>query len=101
MSVKKKLIYLLDDALSVYRFDAWENSDRIANHLIAHGVTIEPTNLHPKGEWINIVDFGGGNCFGFCSVCGTEQKAQNATALKFSNKYCHWCGADMKGEGNG
>ena len=48
-NIKKRLLYLLDDALSVYRFNAWGNSDRIANHLIAHGVTME-------SEWINVKD---------------------------------------------
>ena len=50
------------------------------------------------GRWIKVVDFGDGNCFGFCNVCGTEQKAQNASALKMSHRYCRWCGAKMDGE---
>lgn len=36
---KKWLLCLLDDVLSTYRFDAWENSDKIADHLVQHGVT--------------------------------------------------------------
>ena len=36
---KKRLLCLLDDVLSTYRFDAWENSDKIADHLVQHGVT--------------------------------------------------------------
>lgn len=47
MDVREKLIYLLDDALSVYRFDAWENSDRIVNQLMNHGVTITPAAPRP------------------------------------------------------
>lgn len=50
------------------------------------------------GRWINIVDYGGGKCFGFCSHCAAEQEAQNATALKAFHKYCRWCGAKMDGE---
>ena len=46
--MREKLLYLLDDALSVYRLDAWENSDRIANHLIANGVTIQ--------KWIPVTE---------------------------------------------
>lgn len=49
--IRKKLQYLIDDALRVYRFDAWENSDRIVNHLVAHGVTILGHNEY-IGRWI-------------------------------------------------
>ena len=34
------------------------------------------------GRWEDIVDFGGGNCYGLCSVCKTEHKAENATAAE-------------------
>ena len=51
-----------------------------------------------KGRWINITDFGDGNCYGFCSFCGTDQPASSATALRINHKHCRWCGADMKGD---
>ena len=54
-----------------------------------------------KGEWINICDFGDGNCYGYCSNCRTSQRANNATALKIEHKYCRWCGADMRGAEDG
>lgn len=53
-----------------------------------------------KGVWEDIQDFGGGNCYGYCSNCHTHQRAQNATALKLGHKYCRWCGADMRGNEN-
>ena len=42
--------------------------------------------------WKNVVDFGGGNCFGYCSNCYTEHKAQNYTALISGYRHCRWCG---------
>lgn len=39
MTVRKQLIELLDNATETFRFDAWENSDKIADYLIANGVT--------------------------------------------------------------
>ena len=50
------------------------------------------------GAWENIKDFGNGNCFGYCSVCGTDHKATGIADLMFSFKYCRWCGAKMDGE---
>lgn len=41
----KKLIELLDEVLVRFRFDAWENSDKIAEHLVENGVTVFPLNV--------------------------------------------------------
>ena len=41
-NTREKLVELLDHATEVFRFDAWENTDKIADHLIAHGVKIVP-----------------------------------------------------------
>ncbi len=54
--MKNKLIELLNPILLKYRFDAFENSDKIADHLIADGATIQrwiPANEPPKeaGEY--------------------------------------------------
>lgn len=38
--MREKLIELLDRATEKFRFDAWENTDKIADFLIANGVTI-------------------------------------------------------------
>ncbi|MBR4079683.1 MAG: hypothetical protein IKK29_05680 [Christensenellaceae bacterium] len=37
---REKLLELLDHATEVFRFDAWENTDKIADYLIEHGVAI-------------------------------------------------------------
>lgn len=49
------------------------------------------------GEWIGVADYGNGNCIGYCSVCGTTHKAENASELKCFQRYCKWCGAKMDG----
>jgi hypothetical protein len=49
------------------------------------------------GKWVGVTDFGNGNCIGYCSACGTTQKAEHPTALKMFHKYCRWCGAKMDG----
>lgn len=63
---------------------------------------IKPVDAVPvvHGRWVNIVDYGDGNCYGFCSACAAEQKAQSGTALKAFHRYCRWCGAKMDGEGS-
>lgn len=48
-----------------------------------------------RSKWINVVDFGDGNCYGYCENCGNEQKAKSANALRAFCKYCSWCGANM------
>lgn len=53
------------------------------------------------GRWIHIVEDGEGGCYGFCSRCSTEHHAGSASALKAFHRYCRWCGADMRGDGNG
>lgn len=58
----------------------------------APSIEAEPVR---HGVWENIVDFGGGDCYGYCSRCHTDHKAQNPTALKLSYRYCRWCGAKM------
>ena len=52
------------------------------------------------GRWEHIKDYGGGNCFGYCSHCKTPIKANSLMALEMYNKYCPWCGAKMDGDGN-
>ena len=58
----------------------------------------KPKNEVVHGKWENITDFGCGNCFGYCSVCRTPQKAYNAAGLKLNHRYCSWCGAKMDGD---
>jgi hypothetical protein len=49
-------------------------------------------------RWNPIRNFGGGECYGYCTNCKTPVKADNATGLVMSNRFCHWCGAKMDGE---
>lgn len=67
--------------------ELWEEIARI----------IENSEEVKQGKWIKIMDYGNGNCFGCCSVCGTRHKAQNATELKVYQRRCRWCGAKMDG----
>lgn len=48
MDVREKLIELLNHIILKYCFDAWQNTDKIADHLIADGVTVQ--------EWISVDD---------------------------------------------
>lgn len=92
MDNKKRLIDA--DALDTVPWeDKWDAIKAIKNAPTVDAVEV----VH--GRWINIWDYGDGNCFGFCSHCVAEQKAQNATALKAFHKYCRWCGAKMDAEG--
>ena len=52
--MREKLIELLDHVTEAFRFDAWENTDRIADHLIANGVTVQqwiPASEPPKDTY--------------------------------------------------
>ena len=53
------------------------------------------------GRLEHIADFGNGNCFGYCSVCRAEHKADNPTALQFAYRRCRWCGAKLDKEREG
>lgn len=55
MTDREKLIELLDDIAHVYHFDAWENTDRIADHLMSHGVTFAKDTDVPS-KWISVED---------------------------------------------
>ena len=49
--IKNKIVSLLDDITRVFRHDAWENTDKIADCLIANGVTVQrwsPAVCPPK-----------------------------------------------------
>lgn len=63
------------------------------NHHIPTADVVEVKH----GEWLGIADFGNGNCIGYCSVCGTMQKAENGSVLKLYHRHCHNCGAKMDG----
>ena len=51
----EKLIALLDHATEKFHFDAWENTDKIADFLIANGVTVS-TGTNVGSKWIPAVE---------------------------------------------
>ena len=59
---------------------------RIADHLIANGVTVQEV-----AYWKDVMQING-ECFGYCSNCLTEHKAQNYATLAMSHRHCRWCG---------
>ena len=63
---------------------------KFADSLIANGVTVQE-NAH----WEQIFDCGIGNCYGICSNCLTQHKANSYAALIMGQRYCKWCGAKM------
>ena len=101
MDVREKLVELLDIIIQ----PGQKTLGDIADHLIAHGVTVQ--------EWISVEDVevvhgrweemhyeGGildGTNFDRCSVCGYERVFDDP-ALKTVFKYCPNCGAIMDEE---
>ena len=60
---KKRLIEVLSPILLKYRFDAWENSDKIVEELLAEGVIFPPLK---EGEtFYRIVDMSHTACKSF------------------------------------
>lgn len=45
MNERKRLIELLDTVTAEFRFDSWENTDKIADHLLANGVIVPPCKI--------------------------------------------------------
>lgn len=45
MNERKRLIELLDKPTAEFRFDSWENTDKIADHLLANGVIVPPCKI--------------------------------------------------------
>ena len=84
---KLTLIDLLDDITKKYRFDAWENTDKIAEYLMANGVTVQK-----HGRWIKPTKINGRNfSVPHCSACeGIPCGADENT------HYCPNCGAKME-----
>jgi hypothetical protein len=45
MTERERLIELLDEITIKFRFTAWENTDKIADHLLANGVIVLPCKV--------------------------------------------------------
>ena len=72
----------------------WNDALRGAQHAAP---TIDAVEV-VHGRWVDVIDFGGGNCYGHCSKCSTPHKAENAVALRAAYRYCRYCGAKMDGD---
>lgn len=53
MTDREKLVALLDEVTEKFRFDAWENTDKIADYLIANGVVVrkQPNGNRTKNRY--------------------------------------------------
>ncbi len=43
--MRDRMIELLDSIIVNFRFTAWENTDKIADHLLANGVIVPPCKI--------------------------------------------------------
>ena len=51
--MRDRLIELLDEITKKFRFDSWENTDKIADHLLANGVIVPPCNV---GDTVYVIN---------------------------------------------
>lgn len=93
MNDREKLIELLDHVTRTYRFNAWENTDKIADYLIANGVTFPK---HERWEPVSLDDQYEGMFK--CSGCKTEQYFGAGYPSYYDGSYCPNCGAKMDKE---
>lgn len=84
MTDKERLVELLDEITKVFRFDAWENTDKIANHLIANNVVVQK-----QGEWVGVERKP--HMIYECSLC--KEKWGYGAMLHMN--YCPNCGTKM------
>lgn len=100
MAVKEKLVELLDHATETFRFDAWENTDKIADYLIANGVTIQkwiPASSPPKEDGTYLVITARGTVitarfYGFKSFPATKYlpATHRSPAWQSNRNVTHW-----------
>ena len=85
--LKQRLIELLDGyyeetGVGFVHYLTDEESEMIANHLIANGVMIRE-----RGEWKDNI---------FCSRCGYAAEDDEGHILMSFDNFCPHCGADMR-----
>ena len=96
MDVREKLVEILKQAPFEGKvLDEWwweEKIARIADHLIAHGVTAQEC-----GHWISLTECA--NAGVYCSVCHKKVYKEDYAWCNRKNKlrsdYCPHCGAKM------
>ena len=54
MTERERLIELLDEITIKFRFTAWENTDKIADYLLANGIIVPPCMV---GDITYILDY--------------------------------------------
>lgn len=105
MDIKEKLVDLLTDNLprvdnlpqcdNPLQYAINEIVERIADHLIAHGVTVQK-----RGYWASLTDCA--NAGVYCSVCHKkvykEDYARCSRKNKLRSDYCPHCGSKMMPE---
>ena len=102
MDIKEKLVDLLTDNLprvgnlpqcdNPLQYTINEIVERIADHLIANGVTVQE-----HGYWVSLTDCA--NAGVYCSVCHKKVYKEDYARCNRKNKlrsdYCPHCGARM------
>ena len=88
MDVREKLVELLDIIIQ----PGQKTLGDIADHLIAHGVTVQE-----HGYWVSLTDCA--NAGVYCSVCHKKVYKEDYAWCNRKNKlrsdYCPHCGAKM------
>lgn len=58
MTDREKLIDLLDHATRIFRFDSWENTDKIADYLLSNGIRLESKQAtsNENKRWIPVTE---------------------------------------------
>lgn len=88
MRDREKLIHLLREVQYLGGLE-----EKIADHLISHGVTVRE-----RGRWVQVERWATKAKYR-CSVCGRE--IMSAVIVNIEKyPFCH-CGADMRGEEDG
>ena len=102
MDIKEKLVDLLTDNLprvgnlpqcdNPLQYTINEIVERIADHLIANGVTVQE-----HGYWVSLTDCA--NAGVYCSVCHKKVYKEDYARCNRKNKlrsdYCPHCGSKM------
>ena len=97
MDVREKLVELIEQSGACFEcFPVGdyeqEQIEKIANHLIAHGVTVQEC-----GHWISLTECA--NAGVYCSVCHKKVYKEDYAWCNRKNKlrsdYCPHCGAKM------
>lgn len=95
MEIREKLYSLIDESgacFNCFPCEDYEKEEKykIVDHLIANNVKVQ------KYAYLEqVLDYGFGNCYGRCSNCHTQHKANSYSALMMEHIYCKWCGAKL------